>query len=32
VGTCRLDTKGAIQAENLRESEYRCEAQGRMIL
>ena len=30
VGTCRLDVKGETQAENLQESEYRCEAQGRM--
>ena len=29
VGTCRLDVKGAIQVETPRESEYRCEAQGR---
>lgn len=32
VGSCRLDVKGATQAEILRESEYRCEAQWRMIL
>jgi hypothetical protein len=31
VGTCRLDVKGETQAETLQESEYRCEAQGRMI-
>ena len=30
MGTCRLDVKGATQAEILQESEYRCEAQGRM--
>jgi len=30
VGTCRLDDKGETQAETLQESEYRCEAQGRM--
>ena len=29
LGTCRLDAKGAIQAENPQDSEYRCEAQGR---
>ena len=29
LGTCRLDAKGAIQAEIPQESEYRCEAQGR---
>ena len=29
VGTCRLDAKGATQAETPQESEYRCEAQGR---
>ena len=32
VGTCRLDVKGATQAELLQESEYQCKAQGRMIL
>ncbi len=31
VGTCLLDVKGATQAEILQESEYQCEAQGRMI-
>jgi len=31
VGTCRLDDKGATQAETLQECEYRCEAQGRMV-
>ena len=29
LGTCRLDVKGATQAENPQESEYRCGAQGR---
>src|ERR1700694_3040451 len=29
LGTCRLDAKGATQAAIPRESEYRCEAQGR---
>lgn len=29
LGTCRLDAKGATQAEIPQESEYRCEAQGR---
>jgi hypothetical protein len=28
VGTCRLDAKGAIQAETPQGSEYRGEAQG----
>ena len=29
LGTCRLDAKGATQAEIPQEAEYRCEAQGR---
>ncbi len=29
LGTCRLDVKGATQAETPQECEYRCEAQGR---
>lgn len=28
VGTCRLDAKGAMQAETPQVLEYRCEAQG----
>ncbi len=31
MGTCCLNDKGATQAEILQESEYRSEAQGRMI-
>jgi len=29
LGICRFDVKGAVQAENLQELEYRCEAQRR---
>ena len=29
LGTCRSDVKGAVQAEEPRELEYRCGAQGR---
>jgi len=29
-GTCRLDVKGAVQVEDPRGLEYRCEAQGRI--
>jgi len=29
LGTCRLDAKGEVQADNPRGQEYRCEAQGR---